>query len=67
MSIKATHRINRKTALYKLKRDRITVYENDCNERLADLLEEKECVNYEVVDFEKEDEPLDDTWKYWIY
>ncbi len=53
-----------------LQQKRIEVFESDSNERLAyELYQAKESdfENYEVVDFDEENEPEDDKWHFWKY
>ena len=66
----STHRVSREDAISMLQQKRVEVFESDSNERLAyELYEVKESdfENYEVVDFQKEDEPEDDKWHLWKY
>ena len=70
MSIEATHRVSRKDAISMLKYKNIEVFESDSNQRLAHELynaKESDTINYEVVDFDREDEPHDDKWNLWKY
>jgi hypothetical protein len=70
MGIESTYRVSRKDAISMLQQKRIEVFESDSNERLEhELYEAKESgfENYEVVDFERVDEPEDDKWLFWKY
>lgn len=53
-----------------LQQKRIEVFESDSNERLAyELYQAKESdfENYEVVDFDQDNEPENDKWHLWKY
>lgn len=70
MGIESTYRVSRKDAIAMLQQKGIEVFESDSNERLAyELYEAKESdfENYEVVDFEQEDESENDKWYLWKY
>ena len=68
MGIKSTHRVYRGDAIQFLRNEGVTVFNSDSNERLADELEkvwDNDFENYEVVDFERENEPEGDKWHLW--
>ena len=70
MSIETTHRISRKDAISTLEKHRREVFQDDCNDRLSYELYQirrSEFENYEVVDFEEDDQPKDDIWPYWTF
>jgi hypothetical protein len=70
MGIESTYRVSRKDAIAMLQQKRIEVFESDSNERLShELYRAKESCfeNYEVVDFEHEQEPENDKWHLWKY
>jgi hypothetical protein len=68
MSIETTHRISRNDAIITLTRKGIEVFESDSNERIShELYKERDSIfeNYEVVDFDKENEPENNKWFFW--
>lgn len=70
MGIESTYRISRKDAISMLEQKRIDVFESDSNERIAhEIYNVKESIfeNYEVVDFDQENEPDDDSWHLWKF
>ena len=70
MGIESTYRVFRKDAIAMLQQKRIEVFDSDSNERLAyELYEAKESdfENYEVVDFDRKNEPKNDKWHLWKY
>lgn len=70
MGIESTYRVFRKDAIAMLEQKRIEVFESDSNERLAYELykaKESDFENYEVVDFDQENEPQNDKWHLWKY
>lgn len=72
MSVETTYRINREDAIRKLENEGISVFHNDCNERLETELynlqtEFEPRKNYDVVDFTEETEPENDKWPFWEY
>ena len=70
MGIESTYRVSRRDAISMLQQKQIEVFESDSNERLAyELYQAKESdfENYEVVDFDEENEPEDDKWYLWKY
>ena len=70
MSIETTYNINRWVAIENLRDKLITVFENDCNERIEYLLykhRDSEFENYSVVDWTQETEPEGQEWPYWKY
>lgn len=70
MGIESTYRVSRKDAIAMLQQKRIEVFESDSNERLSyELYEarESEFENYEVVDFDEDNEPENDKWNLWKY
>jgi TRAP-type uncharacterized transport system substrate-binding protein len=70
MSVTTTYRIFREDVILTLQNKHIEVFNSDSNERLAyELCKaiDSDFENYEVVDFEKENEPENDKWPYWKY
>lgn len=70
MGIESTYRVSRKDAISMLQNKRIEVFESDSNERLGHELynaKDSDFENYEVVDFEEENEPKNDKWHLWKY
>ena len=64
MGIESTMTVKRADAIEMLKQKGCTVYENDCTERLADMLyEHRESIfeNYDVVENDYEG----DKWERW--
>ena len=64
MGIESTMTVKRADAIEMLKQKGYTVYENDCTERLADMLyEHRESIfeNYDVVENDYEG----DKWERW--
>lgn len=73
MSIESTYDVSRKDAIFMLERKGVTVFEDDCTQRLELLLyENRESIyeNYWVHEFDEETVPKDNNssfrWKsYW--
>lgn len=72
MSIETTHKVYRQDAINMLKQKRITVFDDDCNDRLAYLLYENrdsKSENYDVVHYTKAEEKTKELfpWRFWKY
>ena len=70
MGIESTHRISRSNAIWNLRLRRVEVFDCDSNERLGyELYKIRDSIfeNYEVVDFEEEDEPENNKANFWKY
>lgn len=68
MSIESTFRVYRNNAISMLQQKGVEVFKSDSNERISNELykaKESDCENYEVVDFDKENEPENDRWHLW--
>lgn len=66
MGIESTMTVKRSDAIEMLKQKNCTVYENDCLERLSDMLyEHRESIfeNYLVVEDDHEDSEWGERWK----
>lgn len=68
MGLETTYRVFRKDALQMLKDKDVQVFETDSNERLAFELyiaTRSPFENFEVVDFNQENEPEHDKCQFW--
>ncbi len=68
MSIETTYRIFRSNAIKMLEEKNVQVFESDSNERIAlELYENRNSIyeNYEVVDFDEDNEPGNDKSNHW--